>query len=95
MPGPVLGLGGASMSFRQALFLPSLDSQIWECRQVNEPLQHTVTNTNRGMYKGSEDTGVIYPTQLPGLRDSEGSHTISNKERGNTVTDPVNAFLTK
>ena len=34
------------------------------------------------MDRGSEDTRVINPPQPPGLRDSKGSHTVSNKERG-------------
>ena len=78
------------MSFRQASFLPS---QIGGCRQLTEPSQHYVTNNNRGIYMGRKDTGVIYTTQLPGLRDSESSHTISNKERRNTVTDSVTRTL--
>lgn len=78
------------MSFRQASLLPP---QKGGCRQLTEPSQHSVTNTNRGIYNGRGDTRLIYPTQLPGLRDSESLHTISNKERRNTVTDSVTLTL--
>lgn len=53
---------------------------------MKKPLQHVVTNT-KGMYRGSENTGVVHPTWPPGLGDSEGSHNIANRDGENTVTD--------
>lgn len=56
---------------------------------MTEPLQHVVSDT-KGMYRGSEDTGVIHPTWPQDL-GTVRAHTVLQMETERTQSQTLNA----